>query len=36
LQLGGAEILGLVILFGLLDALISPLLYLLRIRRRPW
>jgi CDP-2,3-bis-(O-geranylgeranyl)-sn-glycerol synthase len=36
LHLGGAEILGLVILFGLLDALISPLLYRLRIRRRPW
>ncbi|NBC12749.1 MAG: CDP-archaeol synthase [Gammaproteobacteria bacterium] len=36
LQLGGGEILVLIVLFGLLDALISPLLYGLRIRRRPW
>ncbi|WP_295542166.1 CDP-archaeol synthase [uncultured Thiohalocapsa sp.] len=36
LHLGGAEILGLVILFSLLDAWLSPLLYRLRIRRRPW
>lgn len=36
LQLGGGEILGLVILFSLLDAWLSPLLYRLRIRRRPW
>lgn len=36
LHLSGVEILGLVILFSLLDALISPLLYRLRIRRRPW
>jgi CDP-2,3-bis-(O-geranylgeranyl)-sn-glycerol synthase len=36
LNLSATDVLVLVILFSLLDMLASPLLYRLRIRRRPW